>query len=312
MSCRVVAFVGRSFVILTPSRRLLIILVSLPIVFVTGLCASVLAVGLHLSAPSRAVVGPPPANLRDAQDFEIASASGATIKGWWVPAAQECRRAVILMHGVRANRLSMVKRAEVLRMQGFSVLLFDFQSHGESTGRRITYGRREALDAAAAVRFAREIHKCDRVGAIGVSLGGAAALLGSRPLDVDALVLESVYPTIDAALANRLRAGLGPIVGGMFTPLLVPTFKLLLPPILGVKPSALRPIDRIGLVTAPLLIASGTIDDRTPLDEARSLFDDAPEPKQFWAVPGAAHVDLEHYDSDSYWKVVLPFLTQHL
>ena len=101
-------------------------------------------------------------------------------------------------------------------------------------------------------------------------------------------------------------------MGGTFTPLLVPTFKLILPPILGVGSQDLRPIDRIGTVTAPLLIASGTADDRTPLDEARALFDQAPEPKQFWAVNGAAHEDLERYDSQAYWEVVLPFLTQHL
>jgi len=68
-------------------------------------------------------------------------------------------------------------------------------------------------------------------------------VLGPEPLEADALVLESVYPDIDAALANRLRAGLGRVAGPLLTPLLVPVFKLLLPPILGVTPDELRPID---------------------------------------------------------------------
>lgn len=147
---------------------------------------------------------------------------------------------------------------------------------------------------------------------IGVSLGGAAALLGPEPLPVDALVLESVYSDIEAALSNRLRAGLGPVAGPVFTPLLAPAFELLLPPILGVAPNELRPVDHIGSATAPLLIASGTADDRTPINEAHSLFEHAPEPKQFWAVQGAAHVDLERYDPVAYWRVVLPFLSRHL
>jgi fermentation-respiration switch protein FrsA (DUF1100 family) len=206
----------------------------------------------------------------------------------------------------------MVKRAEVLGAHGFSVLLIDLQSHGESTGQRISYGQREALDAAAAVNFMRQSQACDRIGAIGVSLGGAAAVLGAQPLAVDALVLESVYGTIDSALANRLRAGLGPFLGSIFIPILVPTFELLLPPILGVTPDQLRPIDHIGHVAAPLLLASGTIDDRTPIEEARALFERAPEPKQFWAVEGAAHVDLEQFAPDAYWREVLPFLTSQL
>ena len=54
---------------------------------------------------------------------------------------------------------------------------------------------------------------------------------------MDALVLESVYPDIDAALSNRLRAGLGRVAGRLFTPLLTPMFELLLPPILSVIPT---------------------------------------------------------------------------
>jgi alpha-beta hydrolase superfamily lysophospholipase len=216
------------------------------------------------------------------------------------------------MHGVRANRLSMVRRAEVLHTPGFGVLLFDFQAHGESPGRHITYGRLEASDAIAAVSFVRRRSPGELVGALGVSLGGAAALLGPEPLHLDALVLESVYPDIDAALANRLSSSLGPIAGPLFTPVLTPTFKLLLPPILGVHADELRPIDRIGMVRIPLLVASGTADDRTTLLEARAMFDRALEPKQFWAVQGAAHVDLERYGPDQYWSVVLPFLTMTL
>lgn len=147
---------------------------------------------------------------------------------------------------------------------------------------------------------------------IGVSLGGAAALLGPEPLDVDVLVLESVYPDIDAALANRLRAALGSLAGPLFTPLLVPAFKLLLPPILGARPNELRPIDCIGKVMAPLLIASGTADRHTTIAETKMLFERAPEPKKLWMVEGTAHVDLERFCPEQYWETVLPFLTDHL
>ena len=108
-------------------------------------------------------------------------------------------------------------------------------------------------------------------------------------------------------VSNRLRARLGAAA-----PLLVPVFNLLLPPVLGVRPDELRPVDRIGEVLAPLLVLSGARDDRTLLAEAASLFDRAPEPKAFWAVKGAAHVDLEAHGPPEYWSRVLPFLTRHL
>ncbi len=216
------------------------------------------------------------------------------------------------MHGVHSNRLEMVRRARLLADRGTAVLLFDFQAHGESTGRRITFGKLEALDAAAAVGFARDRAPGERVGALGISLSGATALLGPEPLDVDALVLESVYPDIDAALANRLRAALGGSVGPVAVPVLGPLFKLLLPPILGVRPAELRPVDRIGEVRVPVLVAAGTADDRTTLAESQDLFAHLWAPGTFWAVPGAGHEDLQRFDPVGYGRVVLAFLDHHL
>ncbi|MSP03416.1 MAG: alpha/beta hydrolase [Acetobacteraceae bacterium] len=276
---------------------------------IAGLCGSVLVTGLLLSRPDPAVIGPPPADLPGAETVRIPSASGSVLAGWWIEGMQG-GGAVVLMHGIHANRLSMARRAAVLRQHGFSVLLFDFQAHGESAGRHITFGHLEALDAAAAVAFARRRVPEEKIGAIGVSLGGAAALLGATPLPVDALVLESVYPDIDAALSNRLRFHLGPVIGAVFVPILTPLFKWLLPPILGVGPGDLRPLDRIAAATAPLLVASGTLDVHTPIAETAALFARAPDPKQYWPVTGAAHVDLERRDPGAYWRVVTPFLIE--
>ncbi len=277
-----------------------------------GLCALVVAVGLRLAAPVPRYVGPPPETLPAAQDVRIASASGSDLHGWWLPGTRAGGGAVVVMHGVRRSRLNMVKRAQVLHAHGFAVLLFDLQAHGESPGKHITFGRLEAMDAAAAVHWVRVCLPGERVGVIGVSLGGAATLLGREPLPVDALVLESVFPDIDSALANRLRGRFGPVWGPLVTPVLAPLFTLLLPPILGVRTDELRPIERIGAVTAPVLVASGTADRGTTLAETEAMFRRAPEPKRLWVVEGAGHVDLERFDPDPYWAVVMPFLTEYL
>jgi fermentation-respiration switch protein FrsA (DUF1100 family) len=274
-----------------------------------GLCAAVVGVGLVLSRPATQDIGPPPADLA-AEDVAILG-SGAVLRGWFIP-GQSGGGGVVLMHGVRANRLSMVERARMLHAAGFSVLLFDFQAHGESTGDRITFGAREAFDAEAAVAFLRRRLPDEKIGAIGSSLGGAAALLGPHPLPVDALVLESVYPDIGAATANRIRAVLGWPIGSLVAPPLAFLFEWLMPPILGVDPQKLRPIGHIVEVTAPLLIASGTRDIRTTVDETVAMFDRAHEPKSLWLVDGAGHVDLEKYAPDAYRAHVLAFLTDTL
>lgn len=261
--------------------------------------------GSVMTHPRRAVIGAPPAQLH-AVEVSFTNAAGDTLRGWFAP-AQPGRGAIVLMPGIHDDRRSMIGRAQFLTRAGYAVLLFDFHGDGESTARAITFGATEAGDAAAAVAFVRSRMPGERVGAIGVSMGGAAAVLGSTPLDVDALVLESVYPTIDAATRDRLGKFLGPL-----GPPLAPLFLAQLKPRFGVDASALRPIDRIAAVRAPVLIMSGTADQDTHIDEARALFAHAPEPKSFWAVPGAGHEDLQAYQPAEYERRVLAFFAATL
>ena len=213
--------------------------------------------------------------------------------------------AVLLLPGVRANRLSMVGRARFLRGAGYSVLLIDFQATGETKGDHITFGWKESRDVIAAVDFISRNEPSQRVAIIGSSLGGAAALLASSRLKVDGLVLEAVYPTIEIATRNRMENYLGAF-GRMLTPLLLKQLRLRL----GVSASQLRPIDHIADVDCPILIISGERDANTRPADTRMLFESARSPKQLWLVPNAGHVDLHQAGPGAYEMRVLEFLAQ--
>lgn len=277
------------------------------LVFALSIC-----VATHvLTAPAPATIGSPPDSLGLVERVEFPSESGSLLRGWWLPATRR-NATVILMHGIRANRTIMIERARVLHEWGYAVLLFDLQAHGESPGTRISFGHREALDATSAVTFAKTRMPQARLGLIGQSLGAAAILLARWPLPVDAVVIESVYPNIDAALANRLKRYLGDGVGSVFGSILSPALRILLPVTIDVHPDNLRPIDRISSVTAPILVLSGTEDRNTTIEETRALFNRARDPKSYREIEGAAHVDLERFDPGRYWQVVLPFLDVNL
>ena len=245
-------------------------------------------VGSALVAPSNCEIGKPPRNL-PVQPVEFPSASGATIHGWWL-AGQPGKGVVILMHGVHANRLSLVARAEFLSRAGYSVLLFDFQAHGESLGKQITFGHLESRDATAAVNFVRQKFPAEKIGVIGVSLGAVSALLADPPLAVNALVLESSYPTIQQAVENRLIIRFGGL-GKWAAPLLTWQLKLRL----GIGLDDLSPIKQAGKITTPKFFLAGTADRNTTLPESQALFAAAAAPKQLWLLDGAAHVDLHAF-----------------
>jgi alpha-beta hydrolase superfamily lysophospholipase len=277
----------------------------------TGLALAVgtlllsLAAGELLTRPARSPIGPPPPDL-SAEAVRILYGDSQQVSGWFLP-GRTGEGAVLLLHGVRGSRLEMLERARWLQSEGIGSLLIDLPSHGESSGNRISFGRREALGVQAALGWLRERLPGEKLGSIGVSLGGASLLFADRQPELDALVLESVYPTIADAVQDRLVKRLGP-AGAWAAPLLL----LQIPLRLGVSAHDLRPVETIKAARAPVLVASGTADLSTRWAETEQLFAAAPEPKTLWPVPGAGHEDLHDFDVAAYRSRLLPWLQSHL
>lgn len=266
--------------------------------------------GWMLVRPHRTVIGPPPAAF-GTEAVRFATSDGLTLSGWFVRGAKGAG-AVLLMHGVRSDRRENLGVAQELARRHFTVLLFDFRAEGESEGDRISTGAFESEDARAALDFVRREMPGEKVGAIGRSMGGAAALLGRGPLDVDALVQESVYPDVEQATDARMRLHLGPI-GPWLSPLLLVQLR----PWLGIGRDDLRPVDAVKRLRAPLMVLVGEHDRYLPVDEARRVFDAAPPatdayPKEFWVVPGADHEELRHGAPAEYDQRVVGFLERWL
>jgi len=269
------------------------------LILITIICA--MSVGWLLAHPVQTAIGNPPADL-NAEPVTFASDSGTTVHGWWCP-VQNANGSVLLLPGIRANRLSMVERARFLRRAGYSVLLIDFQATGETKGDHITFGWKESRDVLAAIDFIRHPNATAPVAIIGSSLGGAAALLATPPLKIDALLLEQVYPTIEIATRNRMENYLG-VFGRTLTPLLLNQLQWRL----GVSASQLRPVDHIENVECPVFIISGKNDRNTRLTDSRMLIERAGNPKEVWFVPNAGHVDLHRAARQEYETRVLSFL----
>lgn len=265
--------------------------------------AFAISVGWLLAHPVQTRIGNPPADL-NAEPVTFASDSGATVHGWWCP-IPNAKGTVLLLPGIRANRLSMLERARFLHRADYSVLLIDFQATGETTGDHITFGSKESRDVLAAIDFIRQTDATAPVAIIGSSLGGVAALLATPPLKVDALVLEEVYPTIEIATRNRMENYLG-VFGRALTPLLVNQLQWRL----GVSASQLRPVDHIGNVDCPVFVISGEKDKNTRPIDTRILAECARNPKEVWFVPNAGHVDLHRAARQEYETRILAFLAK--
>lgn len=267
---------------------------ALALVTAAGTLAGLWTVGWALAKPVNHPVAMPAAH-----GFEpvlAGSTHGSLLRA---PGAKRC---ALLMHGVRGDRRAMAGRATFLRDAGWTSLAIDLQAHGETPGEMITFGYREASDARNGIAYLRK-QGCGTVVAIGQSLGGAAALLGSGPVAADGFVLESVYPTIEDAVANRLAVRFGGL-GRLAAPLLYWQIPLRS----GVGCEELRPVQAIRKIQVPVLVAGGTRDSQTPAEETRRLFDAVGGAKTLWLVEGAIHEDLYDFNPAEYRLRLLRFL----
>ena len=266
----------------------------------------ILAAGSIASAPALRAIGTPPSDV-PAEHISFPSASGKPLVGWFI-GGRPGRGAVLLMHGIRANRLEMLGRARMLYAHGFSVLLFDFQAHGESPGTQMTFGYLEALDARGAFDYLRRRLPDERIGIVGTSLGGAATILSEKPIEADAFVLEAVFGSFDEALSQRLTSRFGSLLGHVVFPLL----KVQVSPRLGFDPDRLNPAEKVSRLHAPLLLIAGGSDNLATLAEMKRIYARANEPKELWVIPNAAHVDFHRFAPAEYEQRVVAFFASRL
>lgn len=273
--------------------------------FIIAITLGIFAIGALLTAPAPTAVGTLSAGF-PVESVQISAPNESTVHGWLVY-GQPGGGVVLLVHSMRSNRLEMLSRARFLRDQGYSVLLIDLQAHGETAGEKITFGLRESENIEASIVFLRKTFPTERIGAIGVSLGAAGIVLAKHDLKLSAVILESLHPTIEEAVDNRLKLHFGNY-GSVLLPLMLSQLTFYL----DTSTEALSPITRINNLNAPLLIISGTEDAHTTQLETERLYAAARAPKELWIVPGARHFNMHTYAGREYEQRISAFLSQYL
>jgi len=233
---------------------------------------------------------------RGVHDIDL---GGLRLRGWYVPSRNGA--AVALMHGTGSNRLGVADHARLLARHGYGVLVFDFHGHGESDGRSTSLPWRFQPDADAALAYLRERPdvRNERLGIIGVSLGGEVAIdAAARHPEWRAIVLEGVQ---GASPADMKASRPDPATAVTLTALYG-----LLRVLDGPGPSAANPelVERIGSRPLQLLSAGRGTEARANEEYQRRARGSA----ALWNLPNASHAAALRTDPAGYERRVFGFL----
>jgi dipeptidyl aminopeptidase/acylaminoacyl peptidase len=237
--------------------------------------------------PSRQPFTTPPAY----QDVWFESADGVRLHAWFMPAVATPGEpftsgpgpAILHCHGNAGTLANHRSFSEFLTREGFHVLIFDYRGYGRSDDDGPLRRDKLLLDTQAAFEalLARPEVDPARVGAMGVSLGGAfASTLTAQDERVRALTLVSAFSSWKGVAKDWMPI-LGPIL-----------FKRGLDPEKQVA----------GLESRPLLIVQGDADEVINVRHADRLLSaatDAGVPVEIRVVPGGDHNTLIQSDPDT-------------
>jgi uncharacterized protein len=191
--------------------------------------------------------------------------------------------AIIALHGSGGDRTATLEHAAMLARHGYGVLLLDLRGHGNSGG-HVALGWDGNLDIDAALVYLRTRPDVDvqRIGALGLSMGGEVAMQAAAHTErLKAVVSDGAGAR---SLGDRLSGPVNPLaVPAMWTSTnAMALFTGLTPP-----PPLTELIPRIA--PRPLLIISAGHGMGGEVELSDIFYAAAGNPKQHWQIPEAEH-----------------------
>ena len=239
------------------------------------------------------------------EDVSFTTSDGLRLQGWFVPS----RNGATVM--VVPGRSGPQKQTRMLVRNGYGVLLFDRRGEGASDGdpNIFGWGGDRDLHAAAAYLQSRDDVDPDRIGAIGLSVGGEMLIHAAADSDAFAAVVsegasgQSLRDELDnPGLSDRLLDFPTQVV---LTSALTVFTNQLPPPSLHSDVSKISP--------TPVLFVYGEHGQGgTETVPNQGFYAAAREPKGIWEVPNGQHVAGITTAPEEYERRVVGFLDDAL
>jgi len=241
------------------------------------------------------------------KDVSLKSSDGVKLAGWYIP-VKDAKAVVILIHGFqnfKGGKSVMLSQAEYLYKAGYSTFLVDLRSMGYSEGNKVTLGINEWKDAVAAYDYVKSLpeNKNKKVGFFGNSMGAVTSIIAVGIMNKGDFVIASVpYANFNSLFNTQIsRQGLWP-------PLFLPFLRLSTALELGLHYSYYAPINWIGKIHVPIFLISAKHDGQVDHRDAKTLYDRANAPKEFW-LANTGH-DVYAAKPEEFKKRVLDFLSK--
>jgi fermentation-respiration switch protein FrsA (DUF1100 family) len=255
------------------------------LVFYAGLVGLLYVLQRNLMyLPYTVQIEPAAVRLPQAAEEIMQTGDGEKVIVWHIP-PQAGKPVILYFHGNGGSIAGRAGRFALLTAEGNGLVALSYRGYGGSSGSPSEAGLME--DAMTAYRFAVSKYSAERIVLWGESLGTGVAVALAEKNPVAKIVLEAPFTS-----TADIAASIYPIV-----------------PVRWLMKDQFRSDEKIGNVTAPILMLHGERDAVVPIRFGERLFEKITSPKRFVRFPEGQHEWLEKFGA---FEIAKKFIAEPL
>ena len=224
----------------------------------------------------------------------IPTVSGKKLFGWFLN-VDSSAEIIIILHGWGGNAELMLPLALPFYRAGINVLLIDSRNHGNSDSDTFSSLPRFAEDLGAAIDWVKKHHpeQAKKIALLGHSVGASAVIFeASKRDDIQAVISISAFAHPEWLMQRFLQ-------GLQWKTLRLPRLMIdfiikYIQWIIGHTFTSIAPLHTICKIKAPILLVHGKEDSTVPVEDARAIIKNCPEPNiELLEIDDAGHESVD-------------------
>lgn len=225
------------------------------------------------------------------EDVYFQSEDGTRLHGWYFAPLNraEPKAVIVQFHGNAQNLTTHFFNLYEAPSRGIAYLSFDYRGYGESAGKPSPAG--VVMDGIAAIRWMHSRHSQAPLVVVGQSLGGAIAFRSVNKIKNEIPISLMMVDSTFADYRTQARS----LFSRSFVTFLFQPLAWLL-----ADNSESPKGDIPEIAPIPLIVMHGTKDSVVAEAMGREVFDRAKEPKEFWDIPNADHLQAMFIEEGEY------------
>lgn len=197
------------------------------------------------------------------EDVFFQTADHIQLHGWYIP-GQNAKRTVLFFHGNAGNISHRGESIKIFHRLGLNVFIPDYRGYGKSEGKPSEIGLYEDARSAWQYLLTQKGLQRENIILFGRSMGGAVATKLAADVQPGALILESVFSSIND-MAKVIMPGLSRLIVRRFN---------------------FNNTAMIKQVYCPLLLMHSPDDEIIPFAQGQKVFQAASNPKKMIQLSG--------------------------